>query len=78
MLVSQNQEGGNTSSLSAAAKSKALITPELIKNHANLLQERMSTQNFNDFGLSICMNSCKLNFSNKFNYLTKQVFFMLN
>jgi len=47
MLVSQNQEGGNPSSLSAAAKSKVLNTPELIKNHANLLQERMSTQNFN-------------------------------
>jgi hypothetical protein len=67
MLVSQNQEGGNPSSLSAAAKSKVLNTPELIKNHANLLQERMSTQNFNDFGLSICMNSCKINFPNKLN-----------
>ena len=59
MLVSQNQEGGNTSSLSAAAKSKSLITPEIIKNHAHLLQECMNTQHFNDFGLSICMNACK-------------------
>lgn len=58
MLASQNQEGSSGASLSAAARSKTLITPEIIKNHASLLQDCMSTQHFNDFGLSICMNAC--------------------
>ena len=36
MLASQNQEGVAASALSPAAKSKSLITPEIIKSHASL------------------------------------------
>jgi hypothetical protein len=71
MLASQNQEGVAASALSPAAKSKSLITPEIIKNHASLLQECMTTQRFNDFGLSICMNACKCIYNVK--YLIKNI-----
>jgi len=37
--------------------SKPYIIPEIIRSHYSLLQDRMTHQQFQDFGLSICMNA---------------------
>jgi len=36
---------------------KTYVIPEIIRSHFTLLQERMTHQQFQDFGLSICMNA---------------------
>ena len=58
----QNQDSNNSQTANVSIKSKALIPPELVKNHVILLQECLSSPHQNDFGLSICMNACKLNY----------------
>jgi hypothetical protein len=41
-------------------KSKLNNIPELLKNQYNFLQEIMTSQSFKDFGISICLNTCKI------------------
>jgi hypothetical protein len=46
---------------SAANKSpRSLIVPDMLRNHYALIQNCLSTTNFQDFRLSVCLNACKL------------------
>ena len=54
-LINQSEQSANQSS----NKSKSSNIPELLKNQYNLLQEIMTNQNIKDFGISICLNTCK-------------------
>lgn len=41
---------------------KNFMVPEALRNHFNLFLDCLTNQNFNDFGVSVCLNSCKINF----------------
>ena len=61
--TSTSQQGpGSVSSASNSVSnkhsmSKISVIPEIIRSHFALLQERMQHQQFQDFGLSMCMNA---------------------
>lgn len=61
-LKLSNQEGGAQTGAQTQIKAanKNLLIPEIIRNHYALLHECMNYQRFNDYGLSICMNACKV------------------
>ena len=64
--IGSSQESSLASSLSShstinkpqtISSSKPYVIPEIIRSHYSLLQDRMTHQQFQDFGLSICMNA---------------------
>ena len=57
-LSESNAGPGGSGSAQLANKTKALIVPDILQNHHALLQEFVSTANYQDFRLSACLNAC--------------------
>jgi hypothetical protein len=74
ILFSMKLTNQSDTSTGQPNRSKLTNVPELLKNQYNFLQEIMTNQNFKDFGISICLNTCNFfyYFLNYFIYFKKQ------
>ena len=58
---------GAAGAQSATRSPRALIVPEILRNHYALIQDCVSSLNFQDFRLSVCLNACEL--SNRVSFM---------
>ncbi len=58
-LKLSNQDSSQTNNNSTSKVTKIGTIPELLKNQYNFLQESLTMQNFQEFGMSVCLNACK-------------------